>query len=295
MKLLNYGSMNYDYVYEVDHIVQPGETLAAGSMQIHCGGKGLNQSVALAKAGMEVFHAGMVGEDGDMLLELCRENNIRTCHITRHPAKSGHALIQVNAQGENCILLYEGTNGMNSEAQIDQVLSEFQAGDVLLLQNEINLLETIMEKACKKGMKIILNPSPFNEKIWKCNLSCVSLFLLNEIEGFQMTGQKDPEAVIQVMQKEYPEAEVVLTLGRDGSVYAGKGKVVRCKSVKVEAVDTTAAGDTFTGYFVASLMRGQEIESALHTAAVAAAMAVTVKGAAVSIPVMEEVEKFLSR
>ena len=294
MKLLNYGSLNYDYVYPVDHMVAPGETLAAGQMQTNCGGKGLNQSVALAKAGMEVCHAGMAGEDGDGLITMLNEAGIDTRFISRHPGRNGHAIIQVNREGENSIILFEGSNGKNSMEKIEEVLENFEAGDVLLLQNEINLLAEMIEAAYARGMKVVLNPSPFNEKIAGCNLRHVSVFLLNEIEGGQMTGETEPERILEKLHALYPEAEVVLTLGKQGVRHMGSsGECTDCPSFPVEAVDTTAAGDTFTGYFIAAMAGNKPVMEALRTASAASAIAVTRHGASVSIPEAGEVEKFL--
>ncbi len=277
MKLVNFGSLNYDYVYSVDHMVLPGETLSSNSMETFCGGKGLNQSIALAKAGVSVYHAGMVGEDGESLIDMCKENQIDYRYISKVQGKSGHTIIQLDKQGQNSIILFPGTNGLNTLEHIEEVLDYFQEGDMILLQNEINLLDQIIEKAYEKKMKIVLNPSPFNEKVKACDLSKVSMFLMNEIEGYQITGEKEPEDILNVMESKYPSAEVVLTLGKDGVMYSGNGMRYFRESFKVKAVDTTAAGDTFTGYFLASVIEGKSIEEALKIGSFAASIAVTRK------------------
>jgi ribokinase len=135
---------------------------------------------------------------------------------------------------------------------------------------------------------VVLNPSPYNGYLDKCDLDKVSYFLLNEIEGEQMTGQKDPELMLREIQRKYPAAKVVLTLGEDGSLYLGEGLFCRQKAFKVKAVDTTAAGDTFTGYFISSVINGMKPEDGLRLASLAAAMAVTRPGALDSVPTMEE-------
>lgn len=183
MKVLNFGSLNLDYVYSVDHMVAEGETLAAGGMNTFCGGKGLNQSIALAKAGVPVYHAGLIGEEGKSLLDACRENGVHTDFIRKIPGKSGHTIIQVDKSGQNCILLYGGANRSMTREFIDEVLSHFEKGDYLLLQNEVNLVDYMVDQAYEKGMEIILNPSPFDRNLEACNLSKISLFLMNEIEG----------------------------------------------------------------------------------------------------------------
>ncbi len=293
MKLVNFGSLNYDYVYGVDHMVLPGETLSSHSMETFCGGKGLNQSIALARAGVFVYHAGMVGEDGDSLIAMCKENQIDDRFITKVQGKSGHTIIQVDKHGQNCIILYPGSNGLNTLEHIGEVLDYFEEGDMILLQNEINLLDQIIDKAYQKKLKIILNPSPFNEKVQACDLSKVSLFLMNEIEGYQITGEKEPDNILKVMAEKYPSSEVVLTLGKDGAMYSGNGKKYFRESYKVNAVDTTAAGDTFTGYYLASVIEGKSIEKSLEIGSLAASIAVTRKGATSSIPTKNEVENRL--
>ena len=185
MKVLNIGSLNLDHVYNVDHIVQPGETEATGEMNIFLGGKGMNQSVALAKAGVEVYHGGMIGDDGQPFLDACKEYGVHHDYIRTVDTKSGHAIIQIDKNAQNCILLYGGANQKLTESYVDEVLSNFGAEDVLLLQNEVNQLPYIVDKAFEKGMQIALNPSPFNEKLDDVDMGKISIFLLNEVEGGQ--------------------------------------------------------------------------------------------------------------
>ena len=247
MKVLNFGSLNMDYVYSVDHIMREGETQACTKMERFCGGKGMNQSIALAKAGVDVFHAGMVGADGEWLLEMCRKSGVDTRYIRKTEGKSGHTIIQVDKNAQNCILLYGGANREITEEYIDEVLAEFEKGDIILLQNEVNLLDKIIEKAYEKEMVIILNPSPMDEEIKKCDLNKVAILLLNEIEGEQIKDEAVPEKILDKLSVLYPDMKVVLTLGGNGSVYQEKEKRWKQEIFKVKPVDTTAAGDAFTG------------------------------------------------
>lgn len=289
MKVLNFGSLNLDYVYSVDHMVTPGETLAADSMEVFCGGKGLNQSIALAKAGAEVCHAGLVGADGEMLLAACREAGVDTSHIRQIDGKSGHTIIQVDQSGQNCILLYGGANRQVTADFVDQTLAQFQREDILLLQNEINMPEYIIERAWERGMRVAMNPSPFDSNMARCDFGKVFLLLLNEIEGMQMTGERDPEKILDRLAQRCPQTRVVLTLGREGAIYQFQETRCRQECFPAEAVDTTAAGDTFTGYFIAALMEGLPVKEILWLAAKASAIAVSRRGAAASIPKREEV------
>ena len=264
--------------------------MASGEMEVFCGGKGLNQSIALARAGVPAYHAGMIGEDGEMLLDICRENGVDTRYIRRIPGKNGHTIIQVDRKAQNSILLYGGSNRALTREWVDGVLEEFGQGDLLLLQNEINLLGYIVDTAYRRGMRIVLNPSPIDENLNQVDMEKISLFLMNEIEGARIAGTEDPEEALGLMARKYPRAEVVLTLGSRGSVYQGKGRLYRQSAYRVKAVDTTGAGDTFTGYFLAGMLKGMEIPAALDLGSRASALAVSRKGAAPSIPGKEEVE-----
>lgn len=292
MKILNFGSLNLDYVYQVEHILIPGETLSSSDRTIFCGGKGLNQSIALAKAGITVYHAGMVGEGGEILLETCRENGVDTRFVRKIDGPCGHTVIQVDKDAQNCILLFGGANRSITREFVDEVLAFFEKGDVILLQNEINELGYIIDKASEKGMMIILNPSPYDNALDRCNLSKVSLFLVNEIEGHQITGEKEPEAILAKVRSIYPKAKIVLTLGSEGAVYQDENQIYRQGIYKVKAIDTTAAGDTFTGYFIASILENMSVEEGLKLAAKASAIAVSRPGATASIPLREEVQVF---
>ena len=261
-------------------------------METFCGGKGLNQSIALAKAGVSVYHAGMIGEEGGRFLEVCHNNGVDTTYIKQIPGKSGHTIIQVDAQAQNCIILYGGANQAFTKDYIDEVLAHSEREDILLLQNEVNELDYIIDKAYEREMTIILNPSPFNEKIQKCDLSKVSVFMINEIEGEQIAGEKEPEKMLEIMKKKYPKAKVILTLGSKGVIYQDENMLCKQEAYKVKAVDTTAAGDTFTGYFIAGMIEDMPIEKALQICAKASAIAVSRKGATDSIPKREEVERY---
>lgn len=292
MKVLNFGSLNYDYTYQVSHMVKPGETLASAGLSIHCGGKGLNQSIALRRAGVPVSHAGMVGEDGALLLDTCRREGIDTSLIRSCGGKSGHAIIQVTPKGENCILLYGGANRKNTQAYIESVLSGYGAGDFLLLQNEINMLPEVMRAAAKRGMVIAFNPSPCDLAVRECDLSQVSCLLINETEGEQLCGEKEPDKVAEKLLARYPESSIVLTLGAKGVLYRSASESLRVPSFPVKAVDTTGAGDTFTGYYLAGILQGLPQKDALTKACMAAALAVTREGASESIPTAGEVDRF---
>ncbi len=286
MKVLNYGSLNIDNVYSVEHFVRGGETLSSSKMEIFSGGKGLNQSIALSKSGVEVWHAGAVGEsDGEFLLRQLEEAGVNVSLVAHTAGKTGHAIIQRDMEGQNCILLYGGANQEITKEQVDQAMSHFEKGDFLVLQNEINEIGYIMEKAHEKGMKIVLNPSPMDEKIGTYPLEYVDYFLLNEIEAGDICKENGSgEELIRKLSQKFPGAKIVLTLGGDGSMYKDGDEILTQPIYKVPVVDTTAAGDTFTGFFIGGLMRGENPKEALDHAAKAAAIAVSRAGAAPSIP-----------
>jgi len=294
MKILNFGSLNIDYTYSVPHFVRAGETLASSELKIYSGGKGLNQSIALSRSGAKVWHAGAVGkQDGEFLVKQLEEAGVNTELILRTEGKTGHAIIQREESGDNCILLYGGANQEISRKWIDDVLQNFNQDDWLILQNEINNLPYIIEKAHTKGMKIVLNPSPMDEKIFTCPLEYIDLFILNEIEAELLCGEPQSNRKLQdTLRAKFPTAAIVLTLGDKGSVCnIGEDEFYQ-KIYNVPVKDTTAAGDTFTGYFVGSMVEGAGVKAALDIAAKAAAIAVSRNGAAPSIPCRGEVNAF---
>ena len=292
MKVLNFGSLNLDYVYDVDHFVREGETISSTDMNIFCGGKGLNQSVALAKAGVKVYHAGAVGSaDGAMLLKAISDVGADISYIKRYDMSSGHAIIQKNRSGNNCILLYGGANQNIGVDFIKEVLKDFDKGDILLLQNEVSNLSFIIDEGYKRGMSIVLNPSPINEKIFECDLEKVEYLILNEIEAADILGASDTgeDELIEKLTKRFPNMKIVLTLGEKGSVYVDKTQKIRQEIYKTDVVDTTAAGDTFTGYFIAGIVAGIDVAESLKQAAGAASITVSRNGASPSIPFAKEV------
>ena len=270
-------------------MVAPGETLMAFKRDVYCGGKGLNQSIAMSRAGLQVNHAGCIGAEGMMLTDLLKENDVNVDAVEVLMESTGHAIIQVDASGQNCILLYGGANRLLTKEYIDDVLKDYGKDDILLLQNEVNNLDYIIDSAYEKGLQIVLNPSPYDSALDACDMTKISLFLLNEVEGKQMTGYEEPDDILTKLSKIYPNAKVVLTLGENGSVYQYDGERYAQKAYSVDAVDTTAAGDTFTGYFIAGMVEGKSPKECLDLAAKASSIAVTRQGAAPSIPYRNEV------
>lgn len=294
MKILNFGSLNMDYVYQVPHFVQPGETLAAGGRSIKLGGKGLNQSIALARAGARVCHAGCIGQGGEELKRFLEENGVDTEGLMQVPDMQGHTVIQVNPQGENCILLYGGSNLCQSREHIARTMERFAPGDWVLLQNEISLLPEVVEEASRAGLRIVLNPSPCNERLQDVDFGCLSWLVVNEVEAEQITGEQEPEKVFAALHARWPELSLLMTLGSRGSrafrVSGGETEKAQAAALRVQAVDTTGAGDTYTGFFVAGLMEDMPLKACMERASRAAAISVTRPGAAESVPWRKELE-----
>ena len=298
MKILSFGSLNIDYVYSVPHFVKKGETLSAKELNVYTGGKGLNQSIALARAGVETYQAGAICTDGMFLLEQLKEAGVKTDLVKiLDDVRTGNAIIQNDDEGDNCIVLFGGANQAITKEQVDEVFKDFTNEDYLLIQNEINELSYIVEKAKEEGMKIILNPSPMNEKIMKLPLDQIDYFILNEIEAMQILKMDKPEEIdgkyiASLLHERFKDATIVLTLGSEGSVCISDDEYVEQSIYKVKAIDTTAAGDTYTGYFIAGILNGKTIKESMDIASKASAIAVTRQGAAPSIPVLEEVEEY---
>lgn len=284
MVILNFGSLNIDYVYRVDAFLKPGETKPAKSRSVFAGGKGLNQSLAMAKAGLPVFHAGKVGAEGDFLVETLKQGRVDTSLIGRSQKPSGHTIIQVDDQGRNCILLFGGANQDMDEPYIDQVLASFGPGDYLVLQNEISLAPLIIQKAKARDLFIIMNPSPYTEDLLTYPLEAIDIFILNELEAEGFTGFSEPRKALDALCARFPHAQIVLTLGEKGALWARGTELIQQKAYPAKVLDTTAAGDTFSGYFIAGLVEGLAISQALDLASRAAAICVSRSGAADSIP-----------
>ena len=293
MKIVNIGSLNIDHVYQVSHAVKPGETISASELQKFCGGKGLNQSAALARAGADVYHAGKIGIEGQALINLLKEYGVNTENVAvQEEIPTGHAIIQVDPDGQNCIVVYGGANTSISKEEIDKILKPFTEEDILLLQNETSNVEYAVKKAREKGMRVALNPSPIGKLAESDCLAQVDWFILNEIEGYEITGKSEAEDICNEFMTRYPNSRVMLTLGEKGCVYCDHSTKIYQESFPVKAVDTTAAGDTFTGFFLSGIMKGLPMEHILKMASRAASIAVSRQGAAASIPAWEEVAEY---
>lgn len=291
MKILNYGSINIDHVYTVPHIVRPGETISGENIKLFAGGKGANQSVAMANAGAEVYQSGKIGEDGLWLLEKMNSYGVQTQFIRTYDGPTGHTIIQVTPEAENSIILFGGGNKNITENEIEQTLSHFEKGDYLVLQNEINSMPYIIKIANQIGMKICLNPAPFDLTINELPLELIDLFIVNELEAEGLSGIKgDFDDILQSLIHKFPNTEIVMTVGEYGSYY-GKDEVkIHVPITKTNAVDTTAAGDTFLGYFLASQIMGYDIFDSMIRASKAASITVSRSGAMDSIPLISELK-----
>ena len=284
MKILNFGSCCIDNVYAVPHFVQPGETLPSTDFNIYPGGKGLNQSIALARAGATVQHAGKVGSDGIWLKVLLTETGVDSSRLQIGDGPSGHANIQVSASGENAIVIVGGTNRQITPDDFDDAFSGTQTGDFLLLQNEVSHLADIMREGHQRGLRIVLNAAPMTPEVLTFPLEFLEFLIVNETEAAMLLDQVVGPDLDKKLADRFPGTKIVLTLGDSGAIYRHGDELVKQAAFAVKALDTTGAGDTFTGYFLAAVMRGEEIQTCLEQASKAASIAVTRAGAATSIP-----------
>jgi len=290
LPIINFGSCCIDHVYAVDHFVNPGETLPCTDYEVHPGGKGLNQSIALARAGAEVRHAGRIGKDGQWLKTLLTDEGVDTELLLIDDGPTGHANIQVSNDGENAIVLFGGANRKINVEDIDRVLSEAKPGQLMLLQNEISELDYLVEKAIDTGLRLALNAAPMADNIKNLPLDKFELLIINELEGEALAGATDPEAILGNLRDSFPGTRVVLTLGEAGAVFQYGDTQIRQEATTVEVKDSTGAGDTFTGYFLANYSRDESIENCLRKATLAAGISVTRNGAASSIPEDRELD-----
>ena len=289
MKIFNLGSLNIDYVYSVEHIATPKETLASIDMQKFAGGKGLNQSIALSRAGCNVIHGGIIGNDGAFLKEVLIKDNVDTSHIIMLDKPSGHAIIQVDKNGQNSILLYSGTNHLIDREYVKNFLKDSQEDDILLLQNETSALEYAFEIAKNNKIQIALNPSPYSENLKNLPLQYVNWWFCNEVEASELFGSSDIDVIKNKFISQYPNSNLILTLGEYGSIFINQNNFIWQIAYKTNVVDTTSAGDTFTGYFLGAISQNKSVKDAMEIASKAASITVSRNGAATSIPYITEI------
>ncbi len=288
-EILNFGSLNIDHVYRVPVFVSPGETLTAEAYFRNAGGKGLNQSIAMTRAGLSVSHAGLIGAEGAFLKDMLAKAGADVENIQVSLTPTGHACIQVEDSGQNCILLYPGANRTVDEKFVLEVLDRTDAA-WLLLQNEISSIPFIMREASRRGMKIAINPAPCDTAVQKYPLELADILFVNEIEAAMLSGvEAPPEKLAGILTRRFPRTEIVMTLGKDGALYARGDQRCRVAAMPVKVVDTTSAGDTFNGFYLAARIHGKNVEDAMTLANRAAAITVTRPGAAESIPSLKEV------
>ena len=305
MAIINFGSINIDHVYLVPHFVTPGETLGSTDYHSVLGGKGANQSISAALAGAEVKHVGAVHANDTSYTHSIRAAGVDCSHIREQTSvATGHAIIQVNEEGENAIVLFSGANDSLDLPQINAALSDAKANDWVLLQNETNGIASVISAAYDKGLKVAFNPAPMTDDVARMPLEKVSLLILNEVEAMQLVKAENVEDAEAEIIKQYPNSQILLTLGKKGVRFIHANNTIEESAFKVEAVDTTAAGDTFIGYFLTHYLSAisksatvseNSLRGALRTACAAAAICVTRPGAAPSIPHAEEVQEFLNK
>ena len=294
MAVINFGSINIDHVYQVEHFVKPGETLASKEYQKLLGGKGANQSIALAKAGTHVRHVGLINEaDFSIKQDLIRAG-VDCKYVKSSDTASGHAIIQVDNGGENAIILFAGANHQLTPSLIEQALESGCEGDWVLMQNETNGIAEIINSARQKGMKTAFNPAPMTDSVTSLPLDKIDLLIVNEVEAEALTGATELEKMEDWFRSHLADTQVIITLGSKGAKLITAGGDFSASAFCVEAQDTTAAGDTFIGYFLSSYINNVDPEQSIRRACAASAIAVTRLGAAQSIPSSDEVSQFLT-
>lgn len=290
MAVYNLGSINVDHFYQVPHLPRPGETLAATGHATGLGGKGANQSVAVAMAGSLVHHIGMVGPDGEAVRARMAALGVDVTHVGTGEMVTGHANIFVDPQGENAIVVLPGANHEQSLSQLESALSGAQEGDAFLLQNEVTLKLEAAEIARARGLFVVYSAAPFKPEIAREVLPYVDLLVLNEIEAEQLSE------ALGLPVDEIPVPHLLTTRGAKGAVWRDQesDRAIAVPAFPVDPVDTTGAGDCFIGYVVAGIDQGLSEEEAMRLGAAAAALKVTRPGTADAIPARAEVDAFLA-
>lgn len=295
MAIINFGSINIDHVYQVEHFVQPGETLASTHYQTLLGGKGANQSIALAQAGADVRHVGSIHENDSAFKQALIKKGVDCRGVKCSETPSGHAIIQVTPSGENAIVLFGGANQTITDKTVMQALDDAKPSDWVLTQNETSSIEDVLHQAKEKQLKVAFNPAPMSESVKQLPLECVDLLIVNETEAAAITDKESLEDIVAVFKSQWSHCEVIITLGKAGVIMLRENEDVEVKAFSVDAVDTTAAGDTFIGYFLSEYSNHADAKKALRRGCAASAIAVTREGAAQSIPSQKEVDRFLAK
>lgn len=283
MTIYNLGSINADHFYRVGHLPLPGETLAAAGYSRGLGGKGANMSIAAARAASRVVHVGAVGPDGGWATDYLLESGVLTQHIQRLDVPTGHAIINVDASAENTIVLFPGANREIALASVMAALADAGSQDSFVTQNETNAQADGLRLARSKGMRTVYAAAPFDVAAVQAALPHIDMLVLNEVEAQQLeqaTGQKLTDLGV---------ADVVMTLGAEGCRWFHGKQQQDFAAHKVTPVDTTGAGDTFTGYLLAGLDQGMPMAQAITLAQKAGAVMVTRQGTADVIPDLKDV------
>ncbi len=300
LMILNFGSINIDHVYRVSSVVEPGQTLACTGLSSGLGGKGANQSVAVAAAGGRVTHLGRLGRADAWALDVLASRGVNTDLITLVDEPSGHAMIQLDDRGENAIIVHGGANQGMQLKDLEAALDRQPPVGFLLLQNECNLLAQAIDLAHRRQIPVILNPAPMSERVADLPLNKLDTLVVNETEASALTRALtgtlaktpvDSEAqqdLAQSLRQKFPELRIVCTKGSAGVRLFHGDEQISVAAPKVPVVDTTAAGDTFVGYFAAGLAEGMTNRQALERAVLAGAVAVTRAGAIASIPTADQ-------
>ena len=291
-RLVNLGSLCIDRVYRVSSISVPGETVASKSFSIYPGGKGLNQSLAAAKAGASVSHHGCIGTDGSWLKDVLKSGGVDESGVDEVAGETGHAVIQVDDSGQNSIVIVGGTNRTIKADKVENVIATMSNDDWLLLQNEINDIETVIDVASQHNVHVAFNVAPVDGREQNYDISNIEILIVNEVEAAALAGVANPNHALETLTERFPKSHVILTLGSEGLLYGFGRERDQQTAYAVHAVDETAAGDAFIGYFMAGVLRGMDIPDALRDGSIAGAYAVTKQGAAVSIPSREQFLEF---
>lgn len=285
MAIYNLGSINIDHVYRVPHLPRPGETLGALDHAMGLGGKGANQSVAAARAGARTFHIGAVGPEGLWARDLLENHGVDVTHVAQGRIPTGHAIITVDPVGENAIVLFPGANRSPDAAMVGTALAVAGPADTLLLQNETSAQHDAATVAAARGLRIIYSAAPFEVQAVRAVLGQATLLVMNAGEA----------AELRAAFASLPPVTLVITRGAQGAEWIAPGAPpLFVPAFRVTPVDTTGAGDCFTGTLAAALDAGADPARALRRAAAAAAIQVTRPGAAQAMPGAAEVDAFLA-
>lgn len=289
MKVLNFGSMHLDHVYRISKLLKSGDSAFTKSLETLPGGKGVNQSIAIKRAGVDVIHAGNIGNDGELIYYTLLKEGINVDYVKRSNEVCGHAIIHRSDEKEHTIVVHSGASKMITMDYIDEVFRDFEKEDILLVQGELNHTDYIIKSAVEKGMKCFFYPAPFLEEFKAYDLSEIETLIIHENDICTLTGIEEEEKAVAYYLKKNNSNLLVISMNKGLLYYDKKRKETKHTNITMDSHCRTYASDVLIGYFIAGIVQNLPIKEILEKAASAKKIAMKDKNILFTIPYIHDV------